>query len=55
MLRQTDYIALWPAFGITPAVREKLMRISPAAVDRALKNDRAVLALREAIAALSSS
>jgi hypothetical protein len=46
MRRQTDYIALWPAFGITPDIREKLMRISPAAVDRALKNDRAALALK---------
>ncbi|MDR0377868.1 MAG: transposase family protein [Spirochaetaceae bacterium] len=33
MRQQMDYIALWPAFGITPAVREKLMRISPAATD----------------------
>jgi hypothetical protein len=37
MRRQMDYIALWPAFGISPALREKLMRISPATIDRALK------------------
>jgi hypothetical protein len=29
-----DSIALWPALGITPALREKLMWISPAAIDR---------------------
>jgi hypothetical protein len=29
---QTGYIALWQAFGITPDIREKLMRISPAAI-----------------------
>jgi hypothetical protein len=29
MRQQMNYIALRPAFGITPAVREKLMRISP--------------------------
>jgi hypothetical protein len=34
------------AFGITPDIREKLMRISPATIDRALKNDRAALALK---------
>jgi hypothetical protein len=27
MRRQMDSIALWPAFGITPAIREKLMSI----------------------------
>ncbi|MDR0376266.1 MAG: hypothetical protein LBH70_00565 [Spirochaetaceae bacterium] len=41
-----DYIALWPAFGITPAVRKKLMRISPAAIDRILRKDKAALALK---------
>jgi hypothetical protein len=46
MRQQMDYIALWSAFGITPAIREKLMRISPAAVDRALKNDKTALALK---------
>ncbi|MDR0628904.1 MAG: transposase [Treponema sp.] len=43
MRRQMAYIALWPAFGITPEVREKLMRISPATVDRALKKDKDAL------------
>jgi hypothetical protein len=38
-----DYIARWPAFGITPDIREKLMRISPATIDRALKKDKAAL------------
>jgi hypothetical protein len=46
MRQQTDYIALWSVFGITPAIREKLMKISPATIDLALKNDRAALALK---------
>jgi hypothetical protein len=46
MHQQMDYIALWQAFGITPDIREKLIRISPATIDRALKNDRAALALK---------
>jgi hypothetical protein len=46
MRQQMDYIALWPAFGITPAVREKLTRISPATIDRILRKDKAVLALK---------
>jgi hypothetical protein len=52
MRQQMSYIALWPVFGITPEIREKLMRISPRArfrgetIDRALKKDRAALALR---------
>jgi hypothetical protein len=40
------FIAAWPAFGITPAVREKLLAISPAAIGRALKKDKAALALK---------
>ena len=35
--RQMDYIALWPAFGITPSIREKLLTISPATIALALK------------------
>ena len=46
MRQQMDSIALWPAFGITPAVREKLMSISPATIDRALKKDKAAPALK---------
>jgi hypothetical protein len=41
-----DYIACWPTFGISPAVSEKLMWISPAAIDCVLKNDKAALALK---------
>jgi hypothetical protein len=37
MRRQMDYIARWPAFGITPEIREKLMKISPAIIGRTLK------------------
>jgi hypothetical protein len=29
MRQQMPFIALWPAFGVTPEIREKLMRISP--------------------------
>jgi hypothetical protein len=39
--QQLPFIAAWSAFGITPAVREKLLTISPAAIDRALKKDKA--------------
>jgi hypothetical protein len=46
MRQQMDYIALWPAFGISPAIREKLMRINPATIDRVLRKDRAALALK---------
>jgi hypothetical protein len=31
------FIADWPAFGITPVIREKLLSISPATIDRTLK------------------
>jgi hypothetical protein len=40
------FIASWSAFAITPAVREKLMSISPATIDRVLKKDKAALALK---------
>jgi hypothetical protein len=40
------FIASWPAFAITPAVREKLLSISPASIDRALRKDKAALALK---------
>ncbi|MDR2796354.1 MAG: hypothetical protein LBB47_06570, partial [Spirochaetaceae bacterium] len=44
--QQMPFIAAWPAFGITPAVREKLLTISPATIDRALKKDKAALVLK---------
>jgi hypothetical protein len=40
MRQQMDAIASWPAFAITAEIREKLMAISPATIDRALKKDR---------------
>jgi hypothetical protein len=46
MRQQMDYIARWPAFGISPASREKLMSISPATIDRVLRKDRAAPALK---------
>ncbi|MDR1220062.1 MAG: transposase family protein [Treponema sp.] len=46
MRRQMDYIASWPAFGITADIKAKLLSISPAAIDRALKKDKAALALK---------
>jgi hypothetical protein len=47
MRRQIDYIALWPAFGISSTVREKLMKISPVTIDRVPRKDKAALALRD--------
>jgi hypothetical protein len=44
--QQMPFIASWSAFAITPATREKLMSISPATIDRALKKDKAALALK---------
>jgi hypothetical protein len=46
MRQQMDYIASWPAFGITADIKEKLLSISPATIDRALKKDKAALALK---------
>jgi hypothetical protein len=37
---------LWPAFGISHAIREKLMRISPATIDHVFRKDKAALALK---------
>jgi hypothetical protein len=44
--QQMPFIADWAAFGITPEIRQKLVTISPATIDRALKKDRAELKLR---------
>jgi hypothetical protein len=41
-----SFIAAWIAFGITAEIREKLMTISPATIDRALKADRDKLLVR---------
>ncbi|MDR1095067.1 MAG: transposase family protein, partial [Spirochaetaceae bacterium] len=46
MRQQMDSIASWPAFGITEDIKAKLLTISPAAIDRALKKDKAALALK---------
>jgi IS30 family transposase len=46
MRQQMDYIAQWPAFGITTAIKAKLLAISPATIDRALKKGKAALALK---------
>jgi hypothetical protein len=43
---QMSFFEAWPKFGITPAIREKLLKISPATIDRALKADRKKLAVR---------
>jgi hypothetical protein len=43
MRQQMPFIAQWPAFHITEAIAEKLMRISPASIDRYLKKDRDAL------------
>jgi hypothetical protein len=34
------YIARWQAFGVTGETAEKLMKISPASIDRYLKKDK---------------
>jgi hypothetical protein len=44
--QQMPFIADWPAFGITPEIRQKLVTISPATIDRVLKKDKAELKLR---------
>jgi hypothetical protein len=46
MRQQMDAIALWPAFGITADIKAKLLAISPTTIDRALKKDKATLALK---------
>jgi hypothetical protein len=46
MREQMAYLAAWKPFHITEAVREKLMKISPSTIDRALKGDRKQLAVR---------
>jgi transposase InsO family protein len=46
MRQQMQYIAKWTAFGITGETAEKLIRISPAAIDRCLKKDKEALRLK---------
>jgi hypothetical protein len=46
MREQMGFLEAWAPFHITPAIREKLLMISPATIDRALKNDREKLAVR---------
>jgi hypothetical protein len=46
MREQMPSIAAWTAFGITPEIRKKLMAISPATIDRALREDRKKLVIR---------
>jgi hypothetical protein len=43
---QMPFFQAWPAVGITPDIREKLLTISPATIDRALKDDRKKLSPR---------
>jgi hypothetical protein len=43
---QMAFIAEWEAFHITADIRAKLLRISPATIDRALKEDRKKVAIR---------
>jgi hypothetical protein len=38
--QQMSFFEAWPAFHITPEVREKLLAISPATIDRRLKEGR---------------
>ena len=46
MRQQMPYIAQWPAFGITGETAEKLVRISPASIDRYLKKDKEAMRLK---------
>jgi transposase InsO family protein len=46
MRQQMPFIARWPAFGITSGIAEKLIRISPATIDRRLKKDKEALRLK---------
>jgi transposase InsO family protein len=46
MRQQMQYIAQWPAFGISGEIAEKLKKISPATIDRYLKKDKAALRLK---------
>jgi hypothetical protein len=43
---QTAFFEAWPPFHITADIRATLLRISPATIDRALKDDRKKLALK---------
>jgi transposase InsO family protein len=44
--QQMGYLEAWEAFHITPDIKTKLLKISPATIDRALKGDRKKLALK---------
>jgi hypothetical protein len=47
LMRQImPFIAGWPAFTITPEIREQLLRISPATIDRYLKKDKDALRMK---------
>ena len=46
MRQQMRYIAKRPAFGITGEIAEKLIKISPASIDRYLKKDKETLRLK---------
>jgi hypothetical protein len=46
MREQTAFFEARAPFHITAAIREKLLRISPATIDRALKDDRKKLTVR---------
>jgi len=46
MRQQMRFIAQWKAFGITEETAEKLIKISPASIDRYLRKDKEGLKLR---------
>jgi hypothetical protein len=46
MRSQMRYIAQWSAFAITNEIAEKLIKISPASIDRYLKKDKKALRLK---------
>ncbi len=46
MRAQMRFIAQWKSFGVTGEIAEKLMKISPATIDRALKKDKQEMRLK---------
>jgi transposase InsO family protein len=46
MRQQMSFISRWTAFGITDAIADQLIRISPATIDRYLKKDKESLRLK---------
>jgi hypothetical protein len=46
MRQNMDYIAAWKPFNITPEIKVKLLKISPARIDYYLRPDKAALKIK---------